>query len=108
MTLTPQDVRAVQFATTRVRVGYEMTEVDGFLDRVEAVLASAERGAQQARELEAVLRTQCEQLQARVAYLEAHPQMRGDAESVMRVAQATADEIIAAARLQAQQVRSGG
>ena len=107
MTLTPQDVRAVQFTTTRMRVGYEMTEVDAFLDEVETSLVAGERELQQAREREAVLRTQCEQLQARVDYLEAHPELRGDAASVMRIAQATADEIIAAARVAAEGLRSG-
>ena len=107
MSLTPQDVRAVQFTTTRMRAGYEMAEVDDFLDRVEGALAGTERELQQAREREAVLRTQCEQLQARVDYLEAHPEMRGDAESVMRIAQATADEVIAAARVEAERVRAG-
>jgi DivIVA domain-containing protein len=108
MSLTPQEVHAVQFTTTRMRVGYEMDEVDAFLDRVEGALAGSERELQQAREREAVLRTQCEQLQARVDYLEAHPELRGDAESVMRIAQATADEIIAAARVEAARVRAGG
>lgn len=107
MTLSPQDVRAVQFTTTRMRVGYEMTEVDAFLDEVEVALAAKERELQQVREREAVLRTQCEQLQARVDYLEAHPELRGDAASVMRIAQATADEVIAAARASAAHLRSG-
>lgn len=107
MTLSPQDVRAVQFTTTRMRVGYEMAEVDEFLDRVEAALALGERELQQLREREAVLRTQCDHLQARVTYLEAHPEFRGDAESVLRIAQATADEIISAARVEAQRVRTG-
>lgn len=107
MTLTPQDVRAVQFTTTRMRVGYEMSEVDVFLDEVQATLIAGERELHQAREREAVLRTQCEQLQARVDYLEAHPEFAGDAASVMRIAQATADEIIAAARVAAATMRSG-
>lgn len=107
MSLTPQDVRAVQFTTTRMRVGYEMAEVDAFLDRVEAALAGFESQLQQAREREAVLRTQCEHLQARVDYLEANPELRGDAGSVMRIAQATADEIIAAARVEAERLRAG-
>ena len=55
MTLSPQDVRAVQFTTTRMRVGYEMSEVDDFLDRVEATLAAGERELQQVRERELVV-----------------------------------------------------
>ena len=108
MPLTAAEVRATQFSTTRMRAGYDMDEVDAFLDRVEGALAGSERELLQAREREAVLRTQCEQLQARVDYLESHPELRGDAESVMRIAQATADEIIAAARVEAARVRAGG
>ena len=35
MTLTPQDIRDQQFTTVRMRTGYDMDEVDGFLDTVE-------------------------------------------------------------------------
>ena len=35
MTLTPQDIRDQQFTTVRMRTGYDMDEVDGFLDIVE-------------------------------------------------------------------------
>jgi DivIVA domain-containing protein len=38
MTLTPEDVRNKQFSTVRLREGYEMDEVDAFLDEVEAEL----------------------------------------------------------------------
>jgi DivIVA domain-containing protein len=36
MALTPDDVRAKRFACTRLREGYDMGEVDDFLDEVEA------------------------------------------------------------------------
>jgi DivIVA domain-containing protein len=38
MTLTPEDVRNKQFSTVRLREGYEMDEVDAFLDEVEGEL----------------------------------------------------------------------
>ncbi len=38
MTLTPEDVRKKEFSTVRLREGYEMDEVDAFLDEVEAEL----------------------------------------------------------------------
>ncbi|MCU0266889.1 MAG: DivIVA domain-containing protein [Actinomycetia bacterium] len=38
MPLTPEDVRNKQFSTVRLREGYEMDEVDAFLDEVEAEL----------------------------------------------------------------------
>jgi DivIVA domain-containing protein len=35
MLLTPAGVRGIRFATTRVRPGYNMADVDGFLKRLE-------------------------------------------------------------------------
>ena len=40
MTLTPQQVREKQFNTVKMRTGYDMDEVDSFLDDVEAALGS--------------------------------------------------------------------
>lgn len=39
MSLSPQDVRDKQFATVRMRAGYDMDEVDAFLDQIEAEIA---------------------------------------------------------------------
>jgi DivIVA domain-containing protein len=38
MPLTPEDVRSKQFTPVRLREGYDVTEVDSFLDEVEAEL----------------------------------------------------------------------
>lgn len=38
MPLTPEDVSNKEFTTVRLREGYEMSEVDNFLDEVEAEL----------------------------------------------------------------------
>ena len=38
MPLTPEDVQNKQFTTVRLREGYDMQEVDEFLDEVEAEL----------------------------------------------------------------------
>ena len=35
MTLSAQNVRDARFGTTRIRAGYNMAEVDAFLDQVE-------------------------------------------------------------------------
>ena len=40
MTLTPQQVREKQFNTVKMRTGYDMDEVDSFLDDVESALGS--------------------------------------------------------------------
>ena len=134
MPLTPAEVRATQFATTRVRSGYDVDEVDAFLDIVEADIAALSGDLQQARDESAVLRTQYSQLQSRLRSAEldlaaarerassaSAPEIRhetveiirpdpalftGDAAEVMKIAQVTADEIIGSARKQAQRIRT--
>ncbi|MBI1351855.1 MAG: DivIVA domain-containing protein [Actinomycetales bacterium] len=66
MPITAAEVRATQFATTRMRAGYDMDEVDAFLDIIEADVAQYADELQRSRDGEAVLRTQCDQLQARL------------------------------------------
>jgi DivIVA domain-containing protein len=70
MPLTAAEVRATQFSTTRMRSGYSMDEVDAFLDIIEADVAQYADELQRSRDGEAVLRTQCDQLQARVTAAE--------------------------------------
>ena len=70
MTLTAADVRATTFATTRMHLGYNMDEVDEFLDIVEADIAQLTDELQRSRDGEAVLRAQCDQLQLRVTVAE--------------------------------------
>jgi DivIVA domain-containing protein len=52
MPLTPADVRNKQFSATRLRPGYDVEEVDGFLDEIEAELT---RLVQENEELRAQL-----------------------------------------------------
>jgi len=68
--ITAADVRATQFGTTRMRSGYEMDEVDAFLDIIEADVAQYADELQRSRDGEAVLRTQCDQLQVRLTAAE--------------------------------------
>ncbi len=70
MPLTPAEVRATQFSTTRLRAGYDMDEVDAFLDIIEADVAQYADELQRSRDGEAVLRTQCDQIQARLTMAE--------------------------------------
>ncbi len=134
MPLTPADVRAKQFAATRVRSGYDVDEVDAFLDVVEADIAALSGDLQQARDESAVLRSQHSQLQSRLRSAErelaaAHERgssasstplrndtveiirvdpalFTGDAAEVMKIAQVTADEIIGSAQKQARSIRT--
>jgi len=70
MPLTAAEVRATQFSTTRMRAGYNMDEVDAFLDIIEADIAQYADELQRSRDGEAVLRTQTDQLQARLSVAE--------------------------------------
>src|SRR5436189_6038723 len=49
MPLTPEDVSNKRFTTVRLREGYDMTEVDQFLDEVEAALATLTRENEELR-----------------------------------------------------------
>ncbi len=136
MPLTAAEVRATQFSTTRMRSGYDMDEVDAFLDIVEADVSQYADELQRSRDGEAVLRTQCDQVQARLTIAEqrlteaearpaaaavvvaaaADPEVPAeltaqlgdnpDAAAVLAVAQRTADEIIRAAEVRAEGIRA--
>lgn len=70
MPITAADVRGTTFKTTRLRRGYGMDEVDAFLDIIEADVAQYADDLQRSRDGEAVLRTQCDQLQMRLTLAE--------------------------------------
>ncbi len=136
MGLTAAEVRATRFGTTRVRVGYDMDEVDAFLDVIEADVAQTADELQRLRDGEAVLRTQCDQLQTRlqvaeqrlaeaqatlavsrgVAVAGPEPSVPGEfveqvaadpqAADVLAVAQRTADEILRFAHARADAIRA--
>ncbi|MDA3021308.1 MAG: DivIVA domain-containing protein [Actinomycetota bacterium] len=134
MPLTPAEVRATQFATTRVRSGYDVDEVDAFLDIVESDIGRLSADLLKSRDEAAVLRTQYDQLQLRLRAAElelaaakakistANPQdirhdtveiarpdigqFTGDGAAALAIAQATADEIIGSARRQARGIRT--
>ena len=71
MTLSAEDGHAVRFGTTRIRAGYDMKEVDAFLDEVESAIVDYAAGAQLARDDAAALRSQVVQLQGRLAAVQA-------------------------------------
>lgn len=71
MELTPQDVRDVRFGTTRMRAGYDMTEVDAFLDSIETSMGSYSTELRNSRDESDALRSQVHQLQARLQSVQA-------------------------------------
>ena len=67
MTLSAQNVRDARFGTTRIRAGYNMAEVDAFLDQVEDTIAHASSEGQRLGDEVEALRSQVQQLQRRLA-----------------------------------------
>jgi len=67
VTLNAQDVRDARFGTTRIRAGYNMSEVDEFLDRIEAAIGQYADDHQRMGDEAEVLRSQVQQLQGRLA-----------------------------------------
>jgi len=64
--LSASDVRAVRFGTTRLRTGYNMAEVDAFLDTVEQSIASYSSESVRLADEADALRSQVQQLQGRL------------------------------------------
>ncbi|MCT9934503.1 DivIVA domain-containing protein [Planotetraspora sp. A-T 1434] len=90
--LTPGDVRNQVFTVVRLREGYDLTEVDGFLGRVESALS---RLLRENEELRSRLNT------AACAALEALPPPGERAARIVQVAEEAADRILATARTEA-------
>ena len=66
MTLSAQNVRDARFGTTRIRAGYNLAEVDAFLDQVEDTIAHASSEGQRLGDEVEALRSQVQQLQGRL------------------------------------------
>jgi DivIVA domain-containing protein len=70
MPLSPDDVRNTMFGTTRMRTGYDMDEVDAFLDVIESDMLRRSEEVQRALEAEEAMRAQNALLNAHVRELE--------------------------------------
>lgn len=70
MDVTASDVRQVRFGTTRLKAGYDISEVDEFLDRVEKSIAAYSTNCQQAQDEAEALRSQVKQVQSRLESLQ--------------------------------------
>lgn len=102
MTLTPADVRSVSFRASRLRAGYDMDEVDEFLDAVQETIGHLGVDVARYREAESVLLVRCEQLQARIALLEQQDRASASAAQMHRPSEIEAS---LAARCEALQTR---
>ncbi len=66
MDLSANDVREVRFGTTRIRAGYDISEVDEFLDRVEKSIAEYADNYRRVQDEAEALRSQVQQIQGRL------------------------------------------
>jgi len=82
--LSASDVRAVRFGTTRLRTGYNMAEVDAFLDTVEQAIATYSSESVRLADEADALRSQVQQLQGRLETMQVELSQARE--------QATADE----------------
>ncbi|MBD0292509.1 MAG: DivIVA domain-containing protein [Jiangellaceae bacterium] len=125
MPLTPEDVQNKEFTTVRLREGYDMVEVDEFLDEVETALSQLQRENEELREKLAAV-TRGGGLVAAADTTGPQPQVEGPmpppsaatalvpggvsgspteaAAKVLALAQKTADELVADAKAEADQL----
>jgi DivIVA domain-containing protein len=101
MVLTPDDVRGKQFTTVRWREGYDLHEVDAFLDEVEGELGRAHAENEG-------LRAQLAAAQHRMATVQAVPTAppppNDQMVKMLELAQKTADQAVSDARSEADRI----
>ena len=110
MTLTPQQVAEKKFTSTRFKNGYDETEVDAFLDEVQAELTRlSDESASLRRQLESAQLAQAVQPEPPAGAPAASGEItatQGEMEEMLRrtllLAQRTADEVVAEAKADAE------
>src|SRR2546428_9167695 len=105
MPLTPEDVQQKRFTTTRFRPGYDEDEVDAFLDEVESELTRLVQENSSLRSRGANVPVPSPPAPPAAETAPAEPE--GGQEAALRtllLAQRTADEAVATARKEAEQV----
>lgn len=108
MPMTPEDVRAKQFATVRMRTGYDMEEVDAFLDEIEAEVARLSTENERLRDEAVQARTSLAEAEERAVAAPVPapsaapaPPPGEQALKMLEMAQKTADDTVADARTKA-------
>lgn len=105
----PADIDAIEFTTTRIKGGYDVDEVDDFLDRV-AEAWNAERGKMEEQRLEiARLIRKLDESRSVAMGMEMtqpipQPAPAESATRILEYAQRTADQVLADARQEADKV----
>lgn len=103
--VTPADINRKQFTATRLREGYDQSEVDDFLDLVEAEYKKAlENGETWRREAERLKRVVDSMSESPTSVLPLAPS--GSAEKILLAAQRTADMVESEANSEAGKIRA--
>lgn len=107
MALTPQDIQAVQFATVKMKTGYDMEDVDAFLDKVEAEIAGLLAENASLKEQLRVSQAQAPAAVTAPVPVVAPVSTETPSEQAVRMldlAQKTADETVASAKKEAESI----
>lgn len=111
--MIPADIDTIEFKTTRVKEGYDPTQVDNFLDRIRdswiadnATARSTEAEAERLRKENERLKRQLNEANAHLAGYEVtapipQPAPAESATRILEFAQKTADDVTGAARAEA-------
>jgi DivIVA domain-containing protein len=104
--IAPADINRKQFTSTRLKEGYDQTEVDTFLDQVEedyaSVIAERDRLIREVNLLKRKLANSSSEAQTQV--IPATP--AGSAEKILVAAQRTAEQVEQEANAEAGQIRA--
>ncbi len=104
--ITPAIINAQQFTSTRLKGGYDPTEVDVFLDKVEVALASALAERDSALKEVERLKRLLEQATSEAPTTVMNLTPAGSAEKILVAAQRTAEQVEAEANAEAGQIRA--
>lgn len=103
--LTPADIDSKQFATTRLREGYDQDEVDTFLDQVGADYSAALQRVAEAEQKAAALQARLDRMtDSSTVTMPPVPTSTPSAEGILRLAQQTADQHVQQAQVEAQRL----
>jgi DivIVA domain-containing protein len=110
MALTPEDVANVVFDTTRLRMGYDVAQVDEFLERVTQEIASLQNEVEMARKETSLSSTQSVDTKSPVEVLtlaqQALTAATNEAERLVREARARAASISSSVESEKAEVES--
>jgi len=104
--IEPADINQKQFSATRLKEGYDQTEVDDFLDRVEESYRSVLADRDRLRKEVQLLRSKLDRTSSEAATQVLPVTPAGSAEKILVAAQRTAEQVEEEAKTEAAQLRA--